>query len=95
MASTLAWLFALLALVAATSIALAWSLINLGHAACDDHLLLVALAIVVVAVPFEVGRGAAGGRFSVITRCIAPFTAWAVLLGLILSGLRLARVVGR
>ncbi|MBV8935636.1 MAG: glycosyltransferase [Alphaproteobacteria bacterium] len=93
-ASTLVWLLALPALVAAASIALAVSLISLGHAAYEGHLLLVTLAILVVAVPFEVGRGAASGRFSVIARYIAPFTAWAVLLGLIFSGLRLARVVG-
>jgi glycosyltransferase involved in cell wall biosynthesis len=93
-ASTLAWLLALPALVAAASLALAWLLISLGHAAYDGRLLLVTLAILAVAIPFEVGRGADGSRFSMIARQVAPFTAWAVVLGLILSGLRLARVIG-
>ena len=67
--------------------------ISLAHPAYDGRLLLVTLAILVIAVPFEVGRGA-GRAVSVIARYVAPFTAWAVLLGLVLSGLRLARVIG-
>ncbi len=93
-AGTLVGLFALPAAVVAGAIALALLLIRLAHAAYDGRLLLVTLAILLIAVPFEVGRGAGGGRFSVVARYIAPFTAWAVLLGLVLSGLRLARVIG-
>jgi hypothetical protein len=93
-AATLVGLFALPAAVAAGAVALVLLLIRLAHLAYDGRLLLVTLAILVIAVPFEVGRGAGGGRFSVIARYVAPFTAWAVLLGLVLSGLRLARVIG-
>lgn len=93
-AGTLVALFALPAAVVAATIALVLLCISLAHAAYDGKLLLVTLAILLIAVPFEVGRGAGGGRFSVIARYIAPFTAWAVLLGLVLSGLRLARVIG-
>jgi glycosyltransferase involved in cell wall biosynthesis len=93
-AGTLVGLFALPAAVAAGTVALVLLLVRLAHLAYDGRLLLVTLAILLIAVPFEVGRGAEGGRFSVIARYVAPFTAWAVLLGLVLSGLRLARVIG-
>jgi len=93
-AGTLVGLFALPTAVVAGAIALMLLLISLAHAAYDGRLLLVTLAILIIAVPFEVGRGAEGGRFSLVARYIAPFAAWAVLLGLILSGLRLARVIG-
>jgi hypothetical protein len=79
---------------AVAAIALAFLIIKLGQAAYDGHLLLVTLGILAVAIPFEVGRGGETGRFSTIAGRVAPFTAWAMMLGLILSGLRLARVVG-
>jgi hypothetical protein len=93
-ASMLVWLLALPAVLAVATIALALLMIRLGQAAYDGRLLLVTLAILVVAVPFEVGRGGGSGRFCAAARRLAPFTAWAMMLGLILSGLRLARVVG-
>jgi glycosyltransferase involved in cell wall biosynthesis len=94
LSGALAGLVALPVIVVAGTIALALVLISLAHAAYDGRLLIVTLAILAVAVPFEIGRGAGGGRFSIIARYVAPFTAWAVLLGLIFSGLRLARVMG-
>jgi glycosyltransferase involved in cell wall biosynthesis len=93
-AGMVVWLLALpvgLALVAA---ALALLMLKLGHAAYEGRLLLVTLGIVAVAIPFEVGRGPGNGRFSAIARQVAPFTAWAMLLALILSAVRLAKVVG-
>lgn len=89
-----AWLIALpVALVLAVG-ALALLMVKLGHAAYQGQLLLVTLGIVAVAIPFEVGRGAGDSRFSAIARQVAPFTAWAMLIALILSALRLAKVVG-
>lgn len=93
-ASMRVWLLALPAVSAVAAIALAFLIIKLGQAAYDGHLLLVTLGILAVAIPFEVGRGGETGRFSAIAGRVAPFTAWAMMLGLILSGLRLARVVG-
>jgi hypothetical protein len=93
-ASMLVWLLALPAVLAVATTALALLTIRLGQAAYDGRLLLVTLGILVVAIPFEVGRGGESGRFSTVARRLAPFTAWAMMLGLILSGLRLARVVG-
>lgn len=93
-ASMLVWLLALPAVSAVAAIALAFVIIRLGQAAYDGQLLLVTLGILAVAVPFEVGRGGETGRFSALARRVAPFTAWAMMLGLILSGLRLARVMG-
>jgi hypothetical protein len=88
------WLLALPAVLTVATIALAFLMIGLGQAAYHGRLLLVTLGILVVAIPFEVGRGGESGRFTAIARRLAPFTAWAMMLGLILSGLRLARVVG-
>jgi GT2 family glycosyltransferase len=93
-AGMLMWLLALPAVLAAATVGLAFMIVGLGRAAYDGHLLLVTLGILAVAIPFEVGRGGESGRFSAISRQLAPFTAWAMILGLILSGLRLARVVG-
>jgi glycosyltransferase involved in cell wall biosynthesis len=88
------WLLALPVAVGVTAAALAWFLIRLGHAAYEGHLLLATLGILAVAIPFEIGRGAGTGRFSAMARHLAPFTAWAMLLALILSAVRLAKVVG-
>jgi glycosyltransferase involved in cell wall biosynthesis len=88
------WLIALPIGLAATVAALAWLMLKLGHAAYQGRLLLVTLAIVAIAIPFEVGRGAGDSRFSAIARQVAPFAAWAMLLALILSAVRLAKVVG-
>jgi hypothetical protein len=93
-AATLVWLLLLPATVAATATACAILMIRLAYAAYDGHLLLVTLGILAVAIPFEVGRGGGSGRWAVAAQHVAPFAAWAVLLGLVLSGLRLARVVG-
>jgi glycosyltransferase involved in cell wall biosynthesis len=93
-ASMLLWLLALPAVLAVAATAFALLMLGLGHAAYQGRLALATLAIFAVAIPFEVGRGAESGRFSAIARRIAPFTAWAMALGLILSGVRLARVVG-
>jgi hypothetical protein len=93
-ASMLVWLLALPAVLAVATIALVLLIIGLGHAAYQGRLALATLAIFAVAIPFEVGRGAQRGRFSAVARRVAPFTAWAMALGLILSGVRLARVVG-
>jgi glycosyltransferase involved in cell wall biosynthesis len=93
-ASMLVWLLALPAALALAGAALALSMIRLGQAAYEGRLLLATLAILAVAIPFEVGRGAGSGRFSAIARRLAPLTAMGMALGLILSGLRLARVVG-
>ncbi|MGZ4166314.1 MAG: glycosyltransferase [Solirubrobacteraceae bacterium] len=91
---TLAWLVALpvvLGLAAAGSV---WLLLKAGHAAYEGHLVLVILATLAVAIPLEVGKGAGTGRFPSIARSLAPFAAWAMLLALVLSAVRLAKVVG-
>jgi glycosyltransferase involved in cell wall biosynthesis len=93
-AGMVVWLLALPLGLAAVVAGLALLMLRLGHAAYEGRLLLVTLGIVAVAIPFEVGRGAGNGRFSAIARQVAPFTAWAMLLALILSALRLAKVVG-
>lgn len=93
-AGMLVLLLTLPALLAATSTVLAFLMIRLGHAAYEGRLLPVTLGILAVAIPFEVARGGGSGRFSTIAQHVAPFAAWAVLFGLALSGLRLARVVG-
>jgi glycosyltransferase involved in cell wall biosynthesis len=93
-AGMLGWLLTLPAALAAAGSVLAFLMIRLGQAAYNGHLLLVTFGILITAIPFEVGRGARGGRFSTVARHVAPFTAWAMMLGLVLSGLRLARVVG-
>jgi hypothetical protein len=69
-------------------------MLRLGHAAYQGHLLPVTLGTLAVAIPLEVGRGGGTGRFSTIARYLAPFTAWAMMLALLLSGVRLAKVVG-
>ena len=90
----LVWLLALPAALAVATAALALSVVRLGHAAYGGRLLLETLVILAIAIPFEVGAGAGSGRFSAIARRLAPFTACAMLFGVVLSGLRLARVVG-
>jgi hypothetical protein len=90
----LLWLLAMPAALAAAAAAIAFSMTRLGRDAYEGHLLLLTLAILAIAIPFEVGRGAGSGRFAVVARRLAPFTALGMALGLILSGLRLARVVG-
>jgi hypothetical protein len=52
------------------------------------------LATLAVAIPLEVGKGAGTGRFPAIARSLAPFAAWAMVLALLLSAVRLAKVVG-
>jgi hypothetical protein len=93
-AAMMVWLLALPAALAALGVVFALSMERLGKAAYQGHLLLLTLAILAVAIPFEVGRGADNDRFSAIARRLAPFTALGIAVGLILSGLRLARVVG-
>jgi glycosyltransferase involved in cell wall biosynthesis len=93
-AAMLVWLLAIPAALAAVGVVFALSMERLGKAAYQGHLLLLTLAILAVAIPFEVGRGAGNDRFSAIARRLAPFTALGIAVGLILSGLRLARVVG-
>jgi glycosyltransferase involved in cell wall biosynthesis len=93
-ASMLAWMLAMPALLLAVIAAFVLVIVRLGQAAYDGRLLLATLVLLAVAVPFEVGSGAGSGRFSVIARRLAPLSAWAMMLGLILSGLRLAQVVG-
>jgi glycosyltransferase involved in cell wall biosynthesis len=88
------WLLALpvlLGLAAAASVSL---LLAAGHAAYEGHLVLVTLATLAVAIPLEVGKGAGTGRFPAIARSLAPFAAWAMVLALLLSAVRLAKVVG-
>jgi glycosyltransferase involved in cell wall biosynthesis len=89
-----AWLAALPVLVAAGAAGLGWLLFQACHAAYDGHLLLVILATLAVAIPLEVGKGAGDGRFASIARSLAPFAAWAMMLALLLSAVRLAKVVG-
>jgi glycosyltransferase involved in cell wall biosynthesis len=91
---TVAWLLALPVLLGLAIAALAWLLLQAGHAAYDGHLLLVTLATLAVAIPLEVGKGAGTGRFPSIARSLAPFATWAMLLALLLSAARLAKVVG-
>ncbi len=79
---TVAWLLALPALLGLTAAALVWLLLKAGHAAYQGHLLLVTLAILVVAIPLEVGKGAGTGRFPAIARALAPFAASAMVLAL-------------
>jgi glycosyltransferase involved in cell wall biosynthesis len=93
-AGMVVWLVALPVAVAAAAGALAVLMLRLGHAAYEGRLLLVTLGIVAVAIPFEVARGAGDSRFSALARQVAPFTAWAMLLALILSAVRLAKVIG-
>jgi glycosyltransferase involved in cell wall biosynthesis len=93
-AGMLGWLLALPVALSAAAGAFALAMIRLGDAAYQGHLLLVTLGILALAIPFEVGRGAGSGHFSALARQLAPFTAFAMALGLILSGLRLAKVVG-
>jgi glycosyltransferase involved in cell wall biosynthesis len=93
-AGMLVWLLAMPAVLAVVVAALALVMLSVGHAAYEGHLLLATLIILAVAVPFEVASGAASGRFSAVARRVAPLTAWAMAIGLILSGVRLARVVG-
>ena len=90
----LLWLLAVPAALAAAAVALALAMTRLGRDAYEGHLLLLTLTILAIAIPFEVGRGAGDGRFAAIARRLAPFTALGIAIGLILSGLRLARVVG-
>lgn len=89
-----AWLLALPVVLAFAVAALAVLMISLGHAAYQGRLLLVTLGIVAVAIPFEVVRGAGNSRFSAIARQVAPLTTVAMLLALIFSAVRLAKVVG-
>jgi glycosyltransferase involved in cell wall biosynthesis len=91
---TVGWLLALPVLLGLAAAALAWLLLQAGHAAYDGHLLLVTLATLAVAIPLEVGKGAGNGRFPSIARSLAPFAALAMLLALLLSAARLAKVVG-
>ncbi|MGA9857824.1 MAG: glycosyltransferase, partial [Solirubrobacteraceae bacterium] len=91
---TVAWLLALPALLGLAAAGLVWLLLQAGHAAYEGHLLLVTLLTLAVAIPLEVGKGAGTGRFPSIARSLAPFAAWAMLLALTLSALRLANVVG-
>ena len=78
----------------ATVGALAWLLFQACHAAYEGHLLLVIVATLAVAIPLEVGKGAGEGRFPSIARALAPLAAWAMMLALALSAMRLAKVVG-
>jgi glycosyltransferase involved in cell wall biosynthesis len=93
-AGMLVWLLALPLALVGLGMVFAFSMDRLGEAAYQGHLLLLTLAILAVAIPFEVGRGAGNDRFSAIARRLAPFTALGIAVGLMLSGLRLARVVG-
>jgi glycosyltransferase involved in cell wall biosynthesis len=93
-AGLLVWLMAMPLIAAAAAAALVLLMTHLGHAAYEGHLLLATLAILAVAIPLEVARGAPTGRFSAVARRLAPLTALAMAIGLILSGVRLARVVG-
>jgi hypothetical protein len=92
--SLVAWLLALPVLLGVATAASVWLLLKAGHAAYEGHLLLVTLATLAVAIPLEVGKGAGTGRFPSIARSLAPFAAWAMLLALVLSAVRLAKVVG-
>jgi hypothetical protein len=92
--ATVVWLVALPALLGVVIAALAWLLFQAGHAAYEGHLLLLILATLAVAIPLEVGKGAGTGRFPSIARTLAPFAAWAMVLALLLSAARLAKVVG-
>jgi glycosyltransferase involved in cell wall biosynthesis len=89
-----AWLIALPALLGLGAAALAWLLFQACHAAYDGHLLPIIVATLAVAIPLEVGKGAGTGRFPSIARSLAPFAAWAMVLALLLSAVRLAKVVG-
>jgi glycosyltransferase involved in cell wall biosynthesis len=89
-----AWLLALPFLLGLAAAALTWLLLQAGHAAYEGHLLLVTLATLAVAIPLEVGKGAGTGRFPSIARSLAPLAACAMLLALLLSAVRLAKVVG-
>jgi glycosyltransferase involved in cell wall biosynthesis len=89
-----AWLVALPVLVGLTAAAAGWLLFQACHAAYEGHLLLVILATLAVAIPLEVGKGAGNGRFPAIARSLAPVAAWAMTLALLLSAMRLAKVVG-
>jgi len=91
---TVAWLATLPILLAAGAAGLGWLLFQACQAAYEGHLLLVILATLGVAIPLEVGKGAGDGRFASIARSLAPFAAWAMLLALLLSAVRLAKVVG-
>jgi hypothetical protein len=91
---TVVWLVALPALLAIGVGALGWVLFQACHAAYDGHLLALILATLAVAIPLEVGKGAGIGRFPSIARSLAPFAAWAMTLALLLSAVRLAKVVG-
>lgn len=89
-----AWLIALPALLGLGSASLAWLLFQACQAAYEGHLLPIILATLAVAIPLEVGKGAGTGRFPSIARSLAPFAAWAMVLALLLSAVRLAKVVG-
>jgi glycosyltransferase involved in cell wall biosynthesis len=93
-ATTAGWLVALPGLVVVATAALAWLLLKAGQAAYEGHLLLVTLATLAIAVPLEVAKGAGRGRLPSIARALAPFAAWAMVLALVLSAARLAKVVG-
>ncbi|MFZ1995612.1 MAG: glycosyltransferase family 2 protein [Solirubrobacteraceae bacterium] len=89
-----AWLLALPALLGLAAAGLAWLLLQAAQAAYEGRLLLVTLATLAVAIPLEVGKGAGTGRFASIARSLAPLAALAMLLALLLSAARLAKVVG-
>jgi glycosyltransferase involved in cell wall biosynthesis len=89
-----AWLLALPVLLGLAAATLAWVLLKAGHAAYEGHLLLLTLATLAVAIPLEVGKGAGTGRFPSIARSLAPLAAWAMFLALLLSAVRLAKIVG-
>ncbi len=91
---TVAWLLALPVLLGVATAASGWLLLKAGHAAYEGQLLLVTLAILAVAIPLEVGKGAGTGRFPTIARSLAPFAAWGMVLALLLSAARLAKIVG-
>jgi glycosyltransferase involved in cell wall biosynthesis len=89
-----AWLLALPVLLGLAAAGLTWLLLQAAQAAYAGHLLLVTLATLAVAIPLEVGKGAGTGRFPSMARSLAPLAAWAMLLALLLSAARLAKVVG-
>jgi glycosyltransferase involved in cell wall biosynthesis len=91
---TVTWLLALPMLIAIAAGALGWLLLQACHAAYDGHLLVVILATLAVAIPLEVGKGAGTGRLASIARSLAPLATWAMMLALLLSAMRLAKVVG-
>ena len=92
--ATVGWLAVIPTLTVIAAAGLGWVVYQACHAAYNGHLLVLILATLAVAIPLEVGKGAGTGRLPSMARSLAPLATWAMVLALLLSAVRLAKVVG-